>query len=148
MKIEHDIEVDCRPAVLWNYLDDPEKMKLWLKGLVEVDRDGPRGVGSTATLRIKEGERIAEYQSRVIQREPPTHLTVDLTGRSLGDRAMLVEYLLTDLGGTTRLDYLCTCEFGPGGWFISLLAGLFGKAQVKGFLKTLKRLAEAEAGTA
>jgi carbon monoxide dehydrogenase subunit G len=151
MRIPYSIEIDCPPELLWTYLEDPAKLPLWMKGLVsfEPEGDGPRGPGSVATMRIKEGGKVSEYQSRLTAREPFEHLALVLTGKSFGKTQINVDYRLTDLGGKTRLDYLCTCE--SAGFFMRIMVALFStlmKKQLVRFMKTLKGLAETEAGTA
>jgi carbon monoxide dehydrogenase subunit G len=144
-------EIACPPAVLWSYLENSAKQKQWMKGLesVEPEGEGPVGVGSVAKLRIKEGGRIAEYRSRVVEREPYTHLAVAVTGKNFGNAEMRIDYRLTDLGGRTRLEY--DCAFVGGGFVMKVMMALFGwflKKQLTSFMGTLKRLAEAETAPA
>ncbi len=80
--------------------------------------------------------------------EPIKHLAIAMTGKTFGPMKMNVDYRLTDLGGRTRLDYLCFCEFR--GLFMKLmgtLGGLFVKRQLASFMATLKRLAETKSST-
>jgi carbon monoxide dehydrogenase subunit G len=151
MRIPYSIEIDCPPELLWTYLEDPAKLPLWMKGLVsfEPQGEGPPGPGSVAILRIKEGGKVSEYHSTLTAREPFEHLAIVMTGKNLGKSQINVDYRLTDLGGKTRLDYLCTC--GSAGFFMRIMVALFSflmKKQLAGFMKTLKGLAETEAGTA
>ncbi len=151
MNVHFTSEIACPPALLWSFLEDPAKQKRWMKGLESVERegDGPIGVGSVATLRIREGGRLAEYRSRVVEREPDTRLAVVVAGKSFGKAEMRIDYRLTDLGGRTLLDY--TCAFAGGGFLMKVMMTLFGwfmKKQLTSFMGTLKRLAEAEAAEA
>jgi hypothetical protein len=121
-----------------------------MKGLQESETtsDGPRGVGSTFRMKIKEGSRVADYDGRVTAHDPPKHLAVVFWGGAFPEgMAINVDYQLTDLGGRTRLDYVAASECSkPLPWWMRLLLPLFqvfGKLQLKGFMKTLKRLAEA-----
>jgi hypothetical protein len=148
MKVPFAMEVDCTPEILWTYLAEPSKQKLWMKGLesVEPEGDGPLATGSTAKMRIREGGRIAEYLSTIIAYEYPKHLAVAVTGKNFGDSALNLDYRLTDLAGRTRLDYLCSFE--PKQFFMKLIMGLFApfmRKQFTSFMATLKQLAETEA---
>jgi carbon monoxide dehydrogenase subunit G len=109
MNVEYTNEFECPPEVLWGYLEEPAKMRAWMKGLEAVEYDSGRP-GSTATLRIKEGKKVATYRSTVATREPYSRLSVAISGGSFGEKSMLVDYTLTDLGGRTRLDYRCAMQ--------------------------------------
>jgi carbon monoxide dehydrogenase subunit G len=141
MRVPYSIEIDCPPELLWTYLEDPAKLPLWMKGLIsfEPQGDGPRGPGSVAIMRIKEGGKVAEYQSRLTAREPFEHLAIVMTGKNFGKVEIDVDYRLTDLGGKTRLDYLCSCE-SPG-FFMKIMfaiGSIMIKKQLGGFMKTLR----------
>ena len=151
MSVTYATEIDCPPEILWSYLDDAAKIPLWMKGLrsVEPECDGPRVPGSVAGHRIKEGARVADYRSTLVAREPFTHLAVDVTGKSFEPATMAIDYRLTDLGGRTRLVY--TCAFKNGGFLMTVMMSLFGwllKGLMTRSMRTLKRLAEEEAGRA
>jgi len=147
--IRHTIEIDRPPADVWPWLEEPEKQKQWMKGLLSNEPlEDARGPGSRFRMRIKEGRRESGYEGEVVAREPERRLAVKLEGGCFPkDMAMHVDYRLTDLGGRTRLDYECGAEV-PGFW-MRLMAGLFkvfGKMQAKSFLRELKRRVES-AGT-
>jgi hypothetical protein len=151
MRIRYSIEVDCPPELLWTYLEDPAKLLLWKKGFesIEPQGDDPRGLGSISIQRTGGGGKVAEYQSQLTAREPFEHLAIVMTGQNLGKSEMHVDYRLTDLGRKTQLDYLFSWEVANP--FVSLMIDLFSfliKKHHGGGLKTLKRLAEEEAGTA
>ena len=61
---------------------------------------------------------------------------------------MAVDYRLQNLGARTRLDYTAAADTTGAGILMRLmlpLFKLFSAMQVRGFMKTLKHLAEAEA---
>ena len=151
MAITYTTEFECPPAHLWTFLHEPEKQKLWMKGLVENNStsEGPTKVGSTFHMKIKEGGKVADYNGEVTGYDPPRHLGIRIWGGGLpGGCKIHANYRLTDLGGRTRLDYVCDMEMEKIGFFMRLMMPLFmlfGKMQLRGFMKTLKRLAEAPA---
>ena len=146
MRVEHSIEIACSPEHLWLYLEEPEKQKLWMKGVLsnESAEAGPTRVGSRSVMKIKEGGKIASYDIEVLRYAPPEHLGIKIWGGSFSDMVAFVDYTLHDLCGRTRLDYLFTVE--PQGFFMKLMIPLFKRfsvMQIKSFFKTLKSLAEA-----
>jgi hypothetical protein len=147
MKLVCSTEFACAPERLWSFLDEGEKRKLWMKGVLEdvETSSGPRGTGSTFRMKIKEGGRVGVYDGEVVAYDPPRHLGVKLTGPAFRDSAMFVHYRLADLGARTHLDYEASIE--TKGWMKILgpLFVLFGRLQLKSFFRTLKALAEAPA---
>src|SRR6516165_10254294 len=142
-------EFACKPEHLWKFLEEPELQKQWMKGLQDSrpTSEGARGLGSTFRMKIKEGSRVAEYDGKVTAYDPPKQLAVVLSGGAFPEgMAINVDYRLTDLGGRTRLDYVAASDCSkPLPWWMKLLMPLFqlfGRMQLKGFMKTLKRLAE------
>jgi carbon monoxide dehydrogenase subunit G len=119
-----------------------------MKGLLENEQSEPRGVGSTFRMRIQEGRKAADYDGEVTAYDPPRHLAVRFGGGALPKgMCMRVDYRLTPLGGRTRLDYVAEADTARLPWVFKLLmplAQLFGRLQLRGFLRTLQRLAEEE----
>jgi len=143
MKLTYSDTFDCTPQVLWPWLDDPEKCKQWLKGLeqVKVTSSGPKGVGTTAKLYIREGGKLQEYDETVLLYEPGRRFKMQMVGGCLRGAAMIVDYRLTDLGGRTRVDY--ECEAQTDSFFMKLMSPLFaifGRMQIKSFFRKLKTL--------
>jgi carbon monoxide dehydrogenase subunit G len=148
MRIARTVEIACAPEQLWPFLDEPEKQKLWMKGLLENEQAGPRGVGATFRMTIREGRKAEEYRGEVTAYDPPRHLAVRFGGGAMKGLSMQVDYRLAPLvDGGTRLDYVAAADRASLPWVLKLLmplAQLFGRLQLRGFLRTLKRLAEEE----
>lgn len=146
MRTEYGIEVNCPPEHLWPYLEEPEKQKLWMKGLLENETTSTQqtGVGTTFKMKIKEGGKTAEYFGEVLKYERHKLLGIKLWGGSFKDMEIFVDYTLFDLHGRTKLDYLATMEIkGLLMKIFSPLFKVFGMMQLKSFFRTLKQLAEA-----
>ena len=79
--------IDCSPEHLWPWIEEPDKQKQWMKGLLEnVDTsDGPTRVGSTFRMTIQEGRRVTEYDGEVTNYDPYRHLGVRFWGAAHGD---------------------------------------------------------------
>jgi uncharacterized protein YndB with AHSA1/START domain len=147
MVLRHSLEIEAPIGKVFPLVEDPERIKLWMKGLEETvyvtarNRENP--VGTRFKQRIREGRRVAEYEGEVTAYEKPTHLAVRIGNEKF---AFDVDYRLTDLGGRTRLDY--TAEGStPGGLaaagnvVFGWLAGRIARKQ----MKRLKAIAESPA---
>ncbi len=150
METTYTTLIDCPPETLWTWIEEPDKQKQWMKGLLEnVDTsDGPTRVGSTFRMTIQEGRRVAEYDGEIINYDPYRRLGVRFWGATLQGVEMTADYRLQNLGTRTRLDYTATADTSNASFFMRLmmpLFKLFSAAQLRGFMKTLKHLAEAEA---
>lgn len=148
MRGEYQMEVQCKPERLWSFLEEPEKQKLWMKGLLENRplQSGPKGVGSRFLMKIKEGGKAQEYEGVVTAHDPYKHLGVVFWGGKSREESSFScdsSYKLTPLPqGHTRLDYVCVVECRG---FMKVMSFLFAplmKMQLKSFMKTLKSVAE------
>lgn len=150
MRIEFTREFACTPERLFSFLEEPEKQKQWMKGLLEtqaVGDENPGVVGSKFRMKIKEGGKVADYDGVITAYDKPKQLAIDMTGPTFPAGAIMhVDYRLTDLGGRTRLDYRaemqCTKPLPLWMRLLMPLFKVFGKFQLKSFMKTLQRLAE------
>lgn len=141
--------IEVPPEALWPWLVEPERQKQWMHGVVSNERtegDG-KSVGSRFRMQIKEGGRVSDYEGTVVAYDEPRRLGVELVG-GCGKTPMTMRatYVLTPEGGGTRLAYEGGGEL-PG-FFAKLMMVFFfwmPKAIVKRFLRSLKRVAEAEA---
>lgn len=145
MRTAYSIEIGCSPAHLWPYLEEPERQKLWMKGLLDNVATSAQqtGVGATFKMKIKEGGKIAEYFGDVLKYERNKLLGIKLWGGNLKNMEVFVDYTLIDLNGRTQLEYLATMEID--GLIMKIFSPLFkafSLMQLKSFFKTLKQLAE------
>ncbi len=153
MQTVYSTLIDCTPEQLWPWLEEPDKQKQWMKGLLEnvSTSEGPTRVGSTFRMTIREGRRVGEYEGEVTNYDLHRRLSIKFWGEMLRGVEIDVDYQLQHLGDRTRLDYLSTADPSGAGFFIKLMMPLykiFGLVQLKSFMKTLKHLAEAEAAQA
>jgi uncharacterized protein YndB with AHSA1/START domain len=153
MHIEQTAWFNCSPERLWPFLTEPDKQKLWMKGLQEnVATNDVKGVGNTFRMKIKEGWKNTDYEGVVTAYEEPTHLAVRLWGGGLPREArMNVDYRLSVVNGQTKMAYVAQMEGAQFGLFLRLLMPLiklFGRLRLRKFLETLKKHAEAPAQAA
>jgi carbon monoxide dehydrogenase subunit G len=151
MRMQETVVFNCSQERLWGHIEEPEKQKQWMKGLLSNESTSPGrdGVGSTFRMQIKEGRSVATYDGEVTTHDKPRRLEVRMWGGNFpGGMAMRVDYVLTAVEAGTRLDYTCEMEGKRPGFFLRLMMPLFmifGRMQLRGFLRTLKRLVETPA---
>ncbi|QDT90426.1 SRPBCC family protein [Gimesia algae] len=146
MEIAHHQEIIAPVEVVFSYLNDDEKMKLWMQGLESIEY--PKGkkpgykVGAKFIHTIKEGLNTQRYKGIVTVYEPPTLLAVKLAHPA---HRIEVTYELTSLGRKTKLDYHCELEFASFYYrCMGLLFSWFTKRILKSQVAKLKELAEQE----
>jgi len=146
LEIIHHQEIIAPVEVVFSYLNDDEKMKLWMEGLESVEY--PKGkktayrVGTKFIHTIKEGLNTQRYKGIVTAYEPPTLLTVKLMHPA---HRIEVTYELTSHGRKTELDYHCELVFTSTYYRImSVLFSWFTKRILKSQMAKLKLLAEQE----
>ena len=147
MRVKLEQTIGCSPEALWPWIDDPERSKQWMRGLVEVrpTSPGPRRKGSTAVVVIQEGRRSAEYDETILEYEPARRLKLRLVGGSFRGTGLEIDYKLDDLGGRTRLEYECGCELQNKVLaFFAPLFGVFARMQARSFFRKLRKLAESD----
>lgn len=112
MEITYHQEIIAPIEIVFDFLNDDEKKKLWMEGLESTEY--PKGknegnpVGSIFVQTIGERGNSQEFAGIVTEFAPPTLLAVQLQGSAF--RAD-VTYELTDRGRKTDLDYHCDLVF-------------------------------------
>jgi carbon monoxide dehydrogenase subunit G len=149
MRMEHHVEIGRSKEDLWPWLTETDRMKQWMKGLLEITpvSEGEPREGFLAKMRIKEGRKVSEYDEEITTWDPPNALAVRLTGGALPEgMEMKSAYRLEAIGGrNTKVTCVTTAEVSGLYKLLSPLMRLFAGAQMKSFFRTLKKLAEAEA---
>lgn len=149
MKLEHTLEIQASPEIVWSWLADPEKQRQWMTGFVSnkvVEGDGA-SAGSVFEMEVKEGRSITTYRGTLHTFDPPREMGIHLVGGCLDpNQLMEVRYLLEPVGSGTRLSYATEgemkgCMVTMFGWLFRLM----GKRFVKKMFDRLKAGAEAEA---
>lgn len=142
MHLERTIDLAASPARVWTLLTEPDHVTRWIPELVsdEPTTPPPVGVGTTTRMKIREGSRVVEYATEILAYTPCSELAIVMRGGSLGREPMRVSYLLSDLGGTTRLVFRETWR--PRGLLLWLLLPLILVVGRRNLRRTLGRLAE------
>jgi uncharacterized protein YndB with AHSA1/START domain len=142
VRVARSVEIDAPAERVFAVLEDPERMKLWMRGLVDMRfASRPTRVGTRFTQRIREGGRVAEYAGQVTAYDPPARL-----GMRVGNDRFTIEldYRLHDVGGRTRLDYEARSQAATG---VSRLAdvvfGWLARGVARRQLRRLRHVAQA-----
>jgi uncharacterized protein YndB with AHSA1/START domain len=149
MLITETAYFDCPRERLFRHIEEPEKQKLWMKGLLanESTSLGPRRVGSTFRMVIQEGGKPRDYDGEVTAYDKPSRLEVCFWGGCFpAGMKMRVDYRLSAEGGRTRLDYTAASEGRKPPWWMRLMCFFMKplmRMQLRSFLRTLRGLVEA-----
>jgi uncharacterized protein YndB with AHSA1/START domain len=143
-RMQASTEIDAPAAKVWAFLDNEQNMKQWVSWLVDVNRSGPRGAGSTLTVTMKDennGGQIMRIESRCTEYVPGSRITESMNAPDFDGTQ---SYRLTDLGnGRTRLEVDGSFHFSQ--WFANLMTPLImpaAKSKLEGDLGHLKELVE------
>lgn len=146
MEISYHQEIIAPIEVVFGFLSDDEKQKLWMEGLESIEypegKDVENPVGTRFIHHIKEGGHTQQYAGTVTKYTPPTLMGVELKSDAF---QINVEYELTKNGRKTLLDYHCDMVFGS--LFHRVMGFLFcglTKRILKSQMKNLKQLSEQE----
>ena len=150
MQMKQSAEFECSPEHLWPFLEDPDKLKLWMKGVLEdhASKGGPIGLGSTFSMKFRQGGKTQHFRAEILIYDRPKHLGLKMKGGDFQhETEIFMDFKLSDLGGRTRLDYLEALDSaGALTQLVSPLVKLFSKMQLKSFFKTLRTLVEEKEG--
>lgn len=148
MELRRQLAIDAAPADVWRCLTEYELRKRWMGQLVSEEIDDPerRGAGSSATVRLRQNDKIVTYRSTVIDWEPERKLSVGITGGTMPpEAAMGVIYELVPGDGLSKtvLDY--QFHMPVKSFFLRLITPLIRKGVAQAVdpdLARLKALAE------
>ncbi|TCP61537.1 SRPBCC family protein [Baia soyae] len=139
--ITYSMDIQAPIEHVFQFIDEEEKTKLWMKELVGTtyigtfDPENP--VGTKFKQKLKEGGRIAEYDGEVLAYEKPKLLSIRLGNKMF---SVDVTYQLSETPNGTRLHYTCTQTFHT---FLARVMGtLFSGFMKKIFQKQMKALKE------
>ncbi|HVS00154.1 MAG TPA: SRPBCC family protein, partial [Thermoanaerobaculia bacterium] len=112
MRFTYAIEIDAPVEEVFELVETPEKMELWIDGL-EVnefppgyDRTNP--VGTRFQQGIRESGRLGRFEGVVTAYEKLRRFGIRLMGRRF---TADVDYSFTPLPGKTRVDYASAIHF-------------------------------------
>lgn len=95
---------------VFSYVDNDDKVKLWIGGLLETKRttSGTPGVGSRFHQKLQIGKRVTELDGELLEYEKNRRVRVKMNF-NLGE--MDVTYNFTESGGCTELAYTCDSQY-------------------------------------
>lgn len=103
---EYVAEFERPVAEVFAFVDEDDKVKQWIGGLLETKRttEGAPGVGSKFHQMIKVGNRIMKMDGELLAYEPNRWLSVKIDSDLC---EMKVNYDFKEVNGRTRLTYTC-----------------------------------------
>ncbi len=130
--------------IVFDFLDDNDKMMDWMEGVEEItfpdgeNRDDP--VGVKWRIAIREGGHVTWYDGVTTAYEKPTHLGIRMSNKHF---AVDVDYRLSSIPDGTQLDY--SADFAHTSMLAKIMGVLFGwltKSILKKQMTALKKVAE------
>lgn len=134
---EYVAEFESPVEEVFSYVDEDEKVKQWIGGLIATERTtaGRPGVGSRFRQSVKVGSRVMELDGELLAYEPNRRVKVGLNSDLC---EMIVNYDFEEVGGRTRLKY--TCDSSYRGLFYRLLSPLIKYVTQQKLRKDFARL--------
>jgi uncharacterized protein YndB with AHSA1/START domain len=95
---------------VFSYVDDDDKVKLWIGGLLETRRttNGTPGVGSKFHQKLQIGKRVMELNGELVEYERNRRVRVKIDADMC---EMNVTYTFTKSGASTELAYTCDSHY-------------------------------------
>lgn len=144
MKNEMVIDVARPAATVFPYIEDTQKLPLWLSGFVaahKTDVAPSRVTGSFRQL-MNFGGRFLRLEGRLVAFEPDRKLSYAISSQ-IGD--MTVDYRLEDQAGGTRLHYSCVTALAGMRRLFTPVVHWVLQRKIHGDLNRLKQVVEAAA---
>ena len=145
MTIEYNQKINAPIETVFDCVDDEEKLKQWMTGLIETQYLSPKNVetpvGARFRQKIREGGNIVTYDGTITAYKKPEHLAVNISCKAF---SVDTNYYFTANGGTTTLHYSCDIKYHT--WVSKIIGTLFGflhKRILDQQMKKLKALGEA-----
>jgi uncharacterized protein YndB with AHSA1/START domain len=107
---EYVAEFERPVEEVFAFVDDDDKIKQWIGGLLETKRTtaGKPGVGSKFHQKVKVGDRVMEMDGELLAYEPGRLVSVRIDSEM---SEMKVNYDFKEINGRTRLTYTCDSEY-------------------------------------
>jgi uncharacterized protein YndB with AHSA1/START domain len=147
MKNACTIDINAPIGKVFDIINDSEKHKLWLDGLLETIHeagyDPKHPLGSKFKQKIRDGKKVEVYDGEVTAYKRPRHLGVRVFNEAFSAQ---VNYRLKTLKKKTHLSFTSEVTFKSVAF--RMLAGFSGpmvRGMLEKQLRKLKELAEAEA---
>lgn len=142
MIIEKTILLKCTKELLWEWLTDFEKIKVWNPDILEEEliSAGEVQPGYRSKMLILEGKKKNWYENEILTFQPGQQLSTVLRGGGLGEGPMAVDYHIQEQGDAIELRYRSSWE--PIGLFLKVMHPIIKIVANKNADNCLKRLKE------
>ena len=136
-KIRYSIEIDGAVEDVFGYMTEPEQIKLWVEGLVEMEaltNGGSRVGAKSRQVFVEHGRRI-ELIEEVLVFEPNRRVKIKAETDGFW---LTADYVLEAVNGGTRIDY--EAETHLESWFMKLMGPIVNRSSRKKVVVDLVRL--------
>jgi carbon monoxide dehydrogenase subunit G len=145
--LESDVVIARPPSHVYAWISEPDRVKQWVSWLADVRTVTPElsGVGRKEVWLMDDptmGERL-EISGEVVAADVPRLRQSKMT--MAGGFDGVLTYKLTDLGGSTRLEFISDYEYAS--WVARLMSPIVtyqAQQKMTSDVATLKRLAETD----
>lgn len=141
MRNEMTIEMACPPAAVFPYIEDNDKLPLWLSGFVAAHwTDVATGASKRFRQVLEFGGRVLAIDGNVLENDKDRHLVFSLESAFA---SMRVDYRLEATTTGTRLVYTCDSTLkGVVRRLFSPFVGWILQRKIRRDLTRLKEVAE------
>lgn len=124
MKIQISVDINATPEVVWYWLGDPERAKVWMTSVTRTEyiTRTPDLIGSTFREYVEEDGRGTWMHGAIVDYVPNERMAVHLEGDY---NAVDVVFTLEEVNGDTRLTQTADMHFKG---LLRLTSLIFGRA--------------------
>jgi hypothetical protein len=106
--LSYSLAIEAFPETIFECIDDADRQRGWISGLERTVFPDGRPAGNQAGTRflqlVRQRGGLVQYEGMILLHQPSRRLVVRVGNRHL---TSLVDYRLTSLGRSSRLDYSC-----------------------------------------
>ena len=146
-KVEATVTINKPAQEVWDYMDNPDNMPLWLDGFVKYEhKSGPKGkVGSKGLQYYEENGREFIMEEEIVEVDEPKFIKLSVTSKPMD---MIIENTFTSVDENTT-EFTGSAVFTRVGLFMNIMMMLFqptkkAQAQHEKQLNKFKELVEAQ----
>ena len=146
-KVEATVTINKPAQEVWDYMDNPDNMPLWLDGFVKYEhKSGEHGkVGSKGLQYYNENGREFVMEEEIVEVREPEYIKLNVTSKPMD---MVIENTFVAKDENTTV-FTGSATFTRVGFFMNIMMALFqptkkAQAQHEKQLNKFKELVEAQ----
>jgi carbon monoxide dehydrogenase subunit G len=148
LQLSDSVHINASPAVVWDFLADPQKVKLWNPKLKEVKQVsiGQPSLGYRYEVVYEMKERRRKGNAEITEYDAPHKLTIKLVGEEMPFQAMVFEsYSLVQTPDGTQVNQLIQIQNTNAPVWVRWLFNFLGRSvrsSGTGYLRNLRQVLE------